>query len=126
VDHAPALFPHFAHLVEDGQLLVVGYQQSDERHHHEGASPAHPRAAVHDGTSVFLDVFQELVEQMADPLPVFLLRHFSIEPVQQLEVSNESGLVGEFVRDLQGANFECFLGVDIDFFDKLDLELLLG
>ncbi len=46
MDHAPALLPGLADLIEDGDLAVAADDETDEGHEDEGARAAHPRAAV--------------------------------------------------------------------------------
>ena len=48
VDHSPSLFPHFPHLVEDRNILVVSHHQSDQSHHHESASSSHSCTAMYN------------------------------------------------------------------------------
>lgn len=125
VDHAPPLLSHLAHFIENRNILVVVDEETNQGHHHEGARPPDPCAAMHDWYSILLEALQELIEEVVDPPLPISIGNFSVDPVIHLEMSNDSSNFIVGVGQLQFSDFDCFLLVEVEFLEKLDLVLFL-
>jgi hypothetical protein len=61
MDHAPALFPQFANLIENGNTLIALDELTKQTHRNESTSATNSSAAVNNWNAPLSNCIQELI-----------------------------------------------------------------